>query len=292
MIEKKFSYENYIGNEDFVFMRCVKADSAKATMFAERMVVAGIKLFFDIQGNKDSENPGTIAKAIKQSETVLFFMSKKACDSLEFRNNINFALEQKKHIVCIRLDNEEFTHGLDMQLANIPTIEYNDYEKLENKLEELEVITQDVLGATPVKINVNKTKQLILATVIVVVIIGFAFGANAIIRNRIQYYNSAEYMFRDADGSDYLNVSKYAEEAIKVLEGKKVKELDFTGSEINSLEGIQKIDIEILNIADCNNLRRIDQLQGCPNLHTVRINQNLINLIPESLGHIEFEIVR
>ena len=292
MIDKKYSYENYLGEEDFVFMRCANADRAKSVKLAEKMTESGIQLFFDIQGSRDAEVPSKIAEAIDKCETAVFIMSKKACDSLEFRNNINYAIEQKKHIVCIRLDREEFSHGLDMQLANIPTVDYKEYDLLEKELIDREVITQDVKGAKPVKRNVNQGKQFLLVAVIVVAAAAFALGAKAMIQDRVNYYNSAEYLFRDADGSDYLNVSKYGEEAIQALEGKTVQELDLSGSTINTLEGIQKINIEVLDITDCNNLRRLDQLNGCINLHTVRLSQNLIKYIPNELGHIEFEIIK
>ena len=123
---KKYAYKNYIREQDFVFARCVKADEAKASFVANTLVEATVKTFFDVQGSSSSEKPEVIADTIERAETVIFFLSGKACESLEFRNNINFALEIKKHIVCIRLDKEELSHGMDMQLANIPVIDLSD----------------------------------------------------------------------------------------------------------------------------------------------------------------------
>ena len=290
---KKYAYKNYIGDQDYIFARCVKADEAKASFVANTMVEAKVKTFFDVQGSSASEKPEAIAETIEKAETVLFFLSGKSCESLEFRNNINFALEIKKHIVCIRLDKEELSHGMDMQLANIPMIDLSDSMNISvsNKADKQklaadiierfkaeEIITQDTLGSAQEKKNVNLKKQITIIAIIVLASAAFVAGAYKIIIERVAYYQSTEYLLRNVDGSDYLNISQYGNEGIKVLAGKHIHELEFTGNSIDDFSGMKDVSAKIIDVTNCENAA-FDEIMQTKNLQTIRVTQKQLKYV-------------
>lgn len=303
----RYAYKNYIGNKDFVFARSVKSDETKASLIANALVEAGVKTFYDVQGKRDSEEPDTIAGAIEKSRTAVFFLSASSCESLEFRNNINYAFAIKKPIICIRLDKAEYKHGLDMQLANVQTIDLSDKfnapilstaekqsiaESAIENLKEFEAITQDVLGTVQEKRNVNLKKQLILIAIIAVALAAFSAGAYKIISERVAYYRSAEYILRNADGSEYMNISKYGNEGLKTLSGKHIKELEFTGSSIDDFSPMSEISADIIDVYDCDNAD-FSEIMKTKNLKTVRVIQNQLKYIyPYRKADVEVEVIR
>jgi len=292
---RKYAYENYIGDGDFIFISCTKADRTKAVSLAENLAGDGIKVFFDIADEVKSKSPEKIAEAIDKCESGIFFISEKACENLAFRNEINYALEIKKDIFCISCDDKAFTHGLDMQLANIPQDTWEDtcYEELCGKLKEHQIITQDTMGGTPVKKNVNVTKQIVFAAIIVVAIALFIFGAIRIVENRVAYYQSAEWILRDADGSEYLNISIYGEDGVKALQGKTIGELDLSGSNIEDLSGIAGINVNVVNVSDCANLHSLKPLMQCENIKTIKLSQDMLKYAYGLRGQgVEIEVTK
>lgn len=303
----RFAYKNYIGNKDFVFARAVNSDETKASLIANAMVEAEVKTFFDVQGKRDSEKPDTIADAIEKSRAAVFFLSEDSCKSLEFRNNINFAFAIQKQIICIRLDKSEYKHGLDMQLANVQTIDLSERfnvpilsaaekqsiaEHVIEKLKEFEAITQDTFGTVQEKRNVNLKKQLILIAIIVAALAAFSVGAYKIISERVAYYQSAEYILRNADGSEYMNISKYGNEGLKALSGKHIKELEFTGSGIDDFSPMSEISADIIDVYDCDNAD-FSKIMETGNLKTVRVIQNqLKHIYPYRKNDVEIEVIR
>lgn len=290
---KKYAYKNYIGDQDFVFARCVKADEEKASFVANTLVEATVKTFFDVQGSGASEKPEVIADTIEKAETVVFFLSGKACENLEFRNNINFALEIKKNIVCIRLDKSILRYGLDMQLANIPMLDLSERffspvlssaekqsiaEYAVEKLKEYKAITQDTLGSVQEKKNVDFKKQIIIIAIIVLAVAAFAAGAYKIVSERVAYYQSTEYLLRNVDGSEYLNISQYGNEGIKVLAGKHIHELEFAGNSIDDFSGMKDVSAEIIDVTNCDNADFAEIMQT-KDLQTIRVIQKQLKYV-------------
>lgn len=114
MRKNEYHYQNQIGAEQFLYFACVDADRKKVAEAVNLTAEKGVRLFFDCIGTEDAERPEDAAKAISLCNAVVLFLSKDGCGSMEFRNRINFALSIKKKIVCVRLDEQPLTNGLDM----------------------------------------------------------------------------------------------------------------------------------------------------------------------------------
>jgi len=286
-----YAYENYIGDRDFVFIRCAKSDKGKCTTLVNRVAQSGVKVFFDVQGSKDSEKPAKVAQAIYCCETALFFISKKACASLDYRNSINYAMEINKNTVYVALEDDPLAHGLEMQLANVPRIDLS--EDIEEALKEHEVITQDVLGGEPVRKHVDIRKKILMWGAIAILVIAFVIAAMAIVKNRVEYYNSAEYALRNVSGSEYVNIASYGQEGLNALSGMSIGELDLSGSDISDLAGIQDVAVEALNVSDCSGLHDLKPITGCKTLRRVKISQDMLKYARNLLNNgIEFEVTK
>jgi len=289
-------YENYIGEEDYVFIECAACDEQCLVPLANSMAEHRIKTFFAVQGTKKTPDPKEIADAIEECESAVFYISEKACDSLEFRNSINYALEIKKHIIYICREDVKLTHGLDMQLANVPRIIISDgnaaYDELSDKLTELEVITQDVLGGNPKQARVDNWKKILLTVLIVAAVIAFTVLAWIIIKDRVEYYQSAGWNLRDADGQTYVSLEGMDEEGIVALQGTTIGELDLRGSNIKNLDGIEKINVKILILGNCEGIDDMDSITKSESLTTVKLQQSEIQYVTELLdSDIDFEII-
>jgi len=286
-----YAYENYIGDRDFIFIRCCKSDNDRCIPYVHKLVQSGVKVFLDVQGSKSGEKPSRVAQAIACCETALFFISKRSCESMEFRNGINYAMEINKPTVYVALEEDPLAYGLEMQLANVPRIAYS--EDIEDKLKEYEVITQNVLGGEAVRKQVDIRRKVLMWGAIAVLVMTFIIAAVAIVRNRVAYYNSPQYALRDADGSEYVNIAAYGEDGIKALAGMTIGELDLTGSDVNDISGIRNMTVEILNVTDCNQLHNLKYIRGCPGLGRVKLSQDMLKYAYDLMYEgIEFEVTK
>ena len=288
---EKFEYKNYIGS-GFVYVGAASCDKKVATSIGNYLVKSGINVFFDMKGAKDADNAKVVAEAIDASSKAIFLISKSACASLEFRNAVNYALSIHKDILVIKLDDAGYTGGLEMQLANIPSIRFMTEENLVDELREREIITQDILGSGNEKKNVNLKKQITVIALAVVMIVGFIVGSTIIVKNRIAYYNSAEYILRDADGAEYINIAKYGSEGLEALAGKSVKELDLTDGNFDSLFGIESITAETVNITGLNNVDNLDYVFYLNGLKKIKLSQDMLDKFDSNMFEMyDYEIV-
>ncbi len=288
---EKFEYKNYIGS-GFVYVGAASCDKKAATVIGNYFVKSGIKTFFDMKGAKDAEEARVVADAIEGASGVIFLISRDACESLEFRNAVNFALSIHKSIVCVKLDDLDYSKGLEMQLANVPSLRFESEEKLIEDLKKDYFITQDVLGHENEKKNVNLKKQITVAALVLVMAVGFIVGSTAIVKNRIAYYNSAEYILRDVDGAEYVNIAKYGADGLKALAGKSVTELDLTDGNFDSLFGIESITAETVNITGLNGVDNLDYIFYCDGLKKIKLSQDMLTKFDSNMFEMyDYEIV-
>ena len=123
---KQFAYQSYTGTEPFLLLKACKADMPCALSLGDKLVREGVRVFLDVCETKDSQVPEQTADAIGRCDRAIFLLSEKACESLELRNAVNYALAIKKELLCLKTDTGKLSHGLDMQLANVTMLPYDD----------------------------------------------------------------------------------------------------------------------------------------------------------------------
>ena len=274
---KAFAYQSYTGTEPFLLLKACKADMPYALSLGEKLVQEGVRVFLDVCETKDSQSAEQTADALQNCDRAIFLLSEKACESLEMRNAVNYALAIKKDLICLKTDSAALSHGLDMQLANVTMLPYDDNTVMD-ALRTRECLTQSVIGEGMERKNVNRKKQLVLAGISAVIVALLVVGG-IFAKQRIDYYRSAEYVFRNADGSEYINIASYGAEGITALADKSVKELDLTDGGFTDLTGIGKIKIETLTLAGNPDLTDFHEIFYCEGLHRVVVSQDMLQAV-------------
>lgn len=274
---KAFAYQSYTGTEPFLLLKACKDDMSCALSLGDKLVREGARVFLDVCDTKESQLPEQTANAIERCDRAVFLLSEKACESLVMRNAVNYALEIKAPLLCLKTDSAPLSHGLDMQLANITMLPYDDKTALD-ALCKHEFLTQNVIGEGMERKNVNRKKQAVLAVIVTAIVLLLVAGG-IFAKQRIDYYRSAEYVFRNADGSEYINIASYGADGITALAGKSVKELDLTNGGFTDLTGIGKISVETLNLAGNPDLTDFHEIFYCPGLNCLVVSQDMLKVI-------------
>ena len=285
---KQFAYQSYNGNEPFILLKACKDDMSYALTLGDKLVHDGVRVFIDVCETRDSQAPEQTADAIERCDHAIFLLSEKACESLEMRNAVNYALEIKAKLICLKTDSAPLRHGLDMQLTNVPVLPYDD-ETVMDALRTHECLTQNVMGEGMELKNVNRKKQYVLASITAVMVILLVVGG-IFVKQRVDYYQSAEYVFRNADGSEYINIAPYGEEGIAALADKSVKELDLTDGGFTNLDGISKVKVESLTLAGNPELKDFHEIFYCEGLQRLVVSQDMLEAV-KNCPHDKLEIV-
>ena len=281
----KWKYKPYYGPDDFIFIRVHKNDEKLGLQIAEKLLQKNIRIFFDVV---DQAIPEDVAAGILNCDKAIFILSKDACDNLDMRNAINYAFKEKKKIICIKDGNFVPTHGLDMQLANVEMIETMDADRVVTELENRNVLSGNLVGEGLVYKEDNKKKKLsimiLLASLFLFLVVSVFF-----IKNRLNYLNSAEYLLKDVDGSEYLDISNFDETALKALEGMSIKTLNMDSMNIKDISDIVNINVEEVIISHNPNVITLWHLNECKGLRSVTVSEDMLRFVRDLLGK-DFEV--
>lgn len=275
--KKIFSYLPYKGNDSFLFFGCTKDDETIASNVADKLVSKGFRLFVDSRGSKNEVSFEELSNALNNCDGAIIFLSKKSIELLSYRNEINNLLRLKKNIVCVKIGNFELSHGLDIQLANVPIISYTDIDDITYKLFETKVLTQDMIGQGMENRTSNKGRFYIAFSLILVSVLIFVICVTMFVNQR----NSAKYLLADVDGNEYLNISQFGDEAFDILNGKSIGELDLAGGDFTSLDKVIEIKVKKINVSDISSDISLSPLCNIEGLEIVKIDQGQLQYADE-----------
>lgn len=106
----------YKGNENYIFVSYAHADSAKVLPVLEVLNQAGYRVWYDSGIEAGTEWPEYIEERLTNAKMVLVFMTPAAVESRNCRNEINFALELKKDMLVVYLEETTLLKGMRLQL--------------------------------------------------------------------------------------------------------------------------------------------------------------------------------
>lgn len=101
----------YEGNKPYIFISYDSNDTNIVHSIIDDLQRVGYRVWF-----KTNESSEIIAKKIQDCETVLIFISNASINSQDCRNEINFAIDQKKNPLVIHLEMAELSLGMRLQL--------------------------------------------------------------------------------------------------------------------------------------------------------------------------------
>lgn len=277
-------YQAYQGPKDFVFIRGCKEDERLLNEITQKLIDRKIRVFYDLSSTKRSHSQEDIASAILNSSLCIFVLSKKAADSLDLRNSINYALSLKKDVVCIRKDEGELSHGLDMQLSNITFFRNSDelVEYIQKKYE-------SCIGEGQILSSDDKQKK-VLAVALIALAGLLLLGSIMFISERIRYFNSAEYQLGKIDDVEYLDFTSFSQDDLVYLKGKKIDEINFKDMDIDSVKGIEEVQTETVDLSGNPRLKNVNPIIMSDTIKTVMISQDMIR-IADTLYSAGIEVV-
>lgn len=286
---KSWKYKPYYGPDDFIFIRVHKKDEKLGLQIAERLLQRKIRVFFD---RVDEAIPEDVAAGILNCDKAIFILSKEACENLDMRNSINYAFKEKKKMYCIKDKDFTPTHGLDMQLANVDMIDTADADTIINELEKRGALTDDLKGEGLLYKEDDSRKRLSLIvlglTLFLFVIVSFF-----LIRNRLAYVNSPEYLLKDVNGSEYLDISGFDERALKALKGMSIGTLNMDGMGIKDISDIVDINVKEVIISHNPEVSTLWYLKNCNGLKKVTVSENMLRYVRDLLGdEMEIRVVK
>ncbi len=106
----------YEGNEKYIFVSYAHKDSAVVIPMIDAMMAAGFRVWYDQGIQAGTEWPEYIETHLDQCEVVLVCMSPATVNSVNCRNEINYASMLQKEMLVVYLEPTELAKGMNLQL--------------------------------------------------------------------------------------------------------------------------------------------------------------------------------
>ena len=115
-------FDAYKGDDPYIFVSYAHKNSEIVFEHITRLRNAGFRIWYD-----EGIDPGTdwseeIAIALSNAAALIVFISPAAVESHNVKKEIVFAIDQRKHMICIHVENTELPVGLKLQLGNIQSL--------------------------------------------------------------------------------------------------------------------------------------------------------------------------
>ena len=115
-------FEAYQGDDPYVFISYSHKDAAVVYEEIARLHEAGVNIWYDEGIEASNEWPEEIARAVVDCTVFLVFVSPRATDSVNCRNEINLALNENKPFLAIHLEETELPLGLRLRMGDLQAI--------------------------------------------------------------------------------------------------------------------------------------------------------------------------
>lgn len=117
------------------FISYSRKDQEKAFEILETLQSWGLKVWIDKNGIYSSTNfKSMIEDAIENTKAVIFLSSENSNQSEYVRKEIGYAVNLKKPVIPIMLDQSPFGEGLRLDLSDVDQVDYSNYEEALRKL--------------------------------------------------------------------------------------------------------------------------------------------------------------
>jgi|GEM_PF-6750495 len=125
MQSAQLPFRSYEGTDPCVFVSYSHKDSSLVFRIIGKLHALGFHLWYDEGIDPGTEWPEEIANHLISSSVFLLFLSPNSIDSHNVRREINFAIENKKQLICVYLEPTILSSGMQMQLSLIQSIHYS-----------------------------------------------------------------------------------------------------------------------------------------------------------------------
>lgn len=108
----------YKGSEPYIFISYAHLDSAEVFPIINTFHDLGYHIWYDEGIDPGNEWPEEIANSLERCGLFVVFISPNSVDSVNVRNEINFALSETKPFIAIYLKETRLTAGLKLQIGS------------------------------------------------------------------------------------------------------------------------------------------------------------------------------
>ncbi len=115
----------YEGKDPYVFISYAHKDAQIVVPLIEEMTRAGFRLWYDSGVEVGTEWPQFIAEHLQGCHAVLMLASKYFDESVNCRNELAFALAQKKSVVVLHLEDAALSFGTQLQISSFQQIYFS-----------------------------------------------------------------------------------------------------------------------------------------------------------------------
>ena len=115
-------FEAYSGGDPYLFVSYSHDDSARVYEEIDRLHRLGFRIWYDEGIDPGNEWPQEVANALVRCAFFLVFISPRSVESINVRNEINFAINRKKSFLAIHIEETDLPVGLELRMGDIQAI--------------------------------------------------------------------------------------------------------------------------------------------------------------------------
>jgi len=160
----KIPFSAYKGNEPYIFISYSHKDTALVFPIISELHRTGYNLWYDEGIDPGNEWPEEVGAALGKCALFVVFISPNSINSINVRNEINFALKRDTPFIAIYLQDTELTDGLELQIGAKQAIMKHHmdgetfYYKVKQSFERMGITLDDKPAAdAPVKTETTAT---------------------------------------------------------------------------------------------------------------------------------------
>lgn len=127
----------YEGTEPYIFISYAHKDSDRVLPIISALQERGFRVWYDAGIEAGTEWPEYIAEHLESCTVFLAFLSQSALDSPNCRREINFAIDERKEMLNIYLEELRLSAGMRMQLGVLQAMFCYRHSSRESFMEEL-----------------------------------------------------------------------------------------------------------------------------------------------------------
>lgn len=130
-------YKTYNGSAPYLFVSYAHKDSERVLPFIEELDRYDYRLWYDAGINVGSNWPEVVASHLLNSSKVIFFISESFLRSQNCIREVNYAVAERKEMLCVLMDDVKLSEDLSMQLSTVRKITMSTFSETTEKIREV-----------------------------------------------------------------------------------------------------------------------------------------------------------
>ena len=129
-------YRTYNGNAPYLFVSYAHKDAERVLPFIEELDRNNYRLWYDAGINVGANWPEVVASHLLNSNKVIFFISRNFLNSQNCIREVNYAVAERKEMLCVLIDDAKLPEDLSMQLSTVKKIAMSSLSETAAKIKE------------------------------------------------------------------------------------------------------------------------------------------------------------